>query len=99
MTERDLMAENYLITDYMHAERRYYGLSKTAIPVIAMQIVNTLPERARNCLKRHGIHSDYVLTKMSPSDLLAMTNFGEKSLEQVKNALAAQGLSLRKDND
>jgi DNA-directed RNA polymerase subunit alpha len=54
-----------------------------------------LSERPRNCLKRARIDSIGQLVQKSEDDLLAITNFGSKSLEEVIQKLDERGLSLR----
>ena len=54
-----------------------------------------LTERPRNCLKRAQIHTLSELLDNTPDDLLAITNFGEKSLDEVVAKLDERGLSLR----
>ena len=51
--------------------------------------------RAYNCLKRAGIQTIGDLVQKSESELKAIPNFGERSIDEVKEALAALGLSLR----
>jgi DNA-directed RNA polymerase subunit alpha len=54
-----------------------------------------LSERPRNCLKRAQVNSIGELLKKSEDDLLAITNFGQKSLDEVIAKLDERGLSLR----
>ncbi|MGH8935192.1 MAG: DNA-directed RNA polymerase subunit alpha [Acidimicrobiia bacterium] len=54
-----------------------------------------LSERPRNCLRRAQIHTVGELVQRSPEDLLDITNFGQKSLEEVVAKLDELGLSLR----
>ena len=54
-----------------------------------------LTERPRNCLKRAQINTLSELLERTPEDLLAITNFGEKSLDEVVAKLDERGLSLR----
>ena len=53
-----------------------------------------LTERPRNCLKRAQINTIGELLERSEIDLLAITNFGQKSLDEVKAKLDERGLSL-----
>ncbi|MGA2803414.1 MAG: DNA-directed RNA polymerase subunit alpha C-terminal domain-containing protein, partial [Acidimicrobiales bacterium] len=53
------------------------------------------PERPRNCLKRAQINTVGELIERSAEDLLAITNFGQKSLDEVLERLDERGLSLR----
>ena len=54
-----------------------------------------LSERPRNCLKRAQINSIGELLQKTDDDLLAITNFGQKSLDEVIAKLDERGLSLR----
>lgn len=54
-----------------------------------------LSERPRNCLKRGQVHTIGELLQKSEDDLLALTNFGQKSLDEVKQKLDERGLTLR----
>jgi DNA-directed RNA polymerase subunit alpha len=50
-----------------------------------------LSVRAFNCLKRSGITRVGQVLTMSQDDLLAVRNFGEKSLNELKDTLTARG--------
>jgi DNA-directed RNA polymerase subunit alpha len=54
-----------------------------------------LSERPRNCLKRAQINTVGELLTKTPDDLLTITNFGQKSLDEVIAKLDERGLSLR----
>lgn len=54
-----------------------------------------LSERPRNCLKRAQVNTVGELVQKSEDDLLAITNFGQKSLDEVLAKLDERGLSLR----
>ncbi|MBV9952690.1 MAG: DNA-directed RNA polymerase subunit alpha [Acidimicrobiia bacterium] len=54
-----------------------------------------LSERPRNCLKRAQVNTVGELLRKSEDDLLAITNFGQKSLDEVIAKLDERGLSLR----
>ena len=54
-----------------------------------------LSVRPYNCLKRAGIQTVGDLVKKSEEEVAAVKNFGRKSLDEVKEKLAAHGLSLR----
>jgi DNA-directed RNA polymerase subunit alpha len=53
--------------------------------------------RSYNCLKRVGIETIGELVVKSEAELAAIPNFGKKSIEEVKETLAAHGLTLRDD--
>jgi DNA-directed RNA polymerase subunit alpha len=54
-----------------------------------------LSERPRNCLKRAQVNSVGELLEKTEDDLLAITNFGQKSLDEVIEKLDERGLTLR----
>ncbi|MBM3671642.1 MAG: DNA-directed RNA polymerase subunit alpha [Actinobacteria bacterium] len=54
-----------------------------------------LSERPRNCLKRARVDTIGQLVQKTEDDLLAITNFGSKSLEEVLQKLDERGLALR----
>ncbi|HWQ23672.1 MAG TPA: DNA-directed RNA polymerase subunit alpha [Gaiellaceae bacterium] len=51
--------------------------------------------RSYNCLKRVGIETIGDLTSKSENELVAIPNFGRKSIEEVRAALAQHGLTLK----
>ena len=53
--------------------------------------------RSYNCLKRAGIQTVGDLVRKSESELNAIPNFGQKSIEEVIETLHARGLDLRQD--
>jgi DNA-directed RNA polymerase subunit alpha len=54
-----------------------------------------LSERPRNCLKRAQVNTIGELLQKSIDDLLTVTNFGQKSLDEVIEKLDERGLSLK----
>ena len=54
-----------------------------------------LSERPRNCLKRVQVNSIGELLSKSQDDLLSITNFGQKSLDEVIVKLDERGLALK----
>ncbi|MBA2436780.1 MAG: DNA-directed RNA polymerase subunit alpha [Acidimicrobiia bacterium] len=54
-----------------------------------------LSERPRNCLKRAQVNTVGELLQKTEEDLLAITNFGQKSLDEVAEKLDERGLTLR----
>ena len=54
-----------------------------------------LSERPRNCLKRAQVDTVGQLLEKTEDDLLAVTNFGQKSLDEVIEKLDERGLALR----
>jgi DNA-directed RNA polymerase subunit alpha len=54
--------------------------------------------RSYNCLKRVGIETIGDLVSKTENELGAIPNFGKKSIEEVKETLAAHSLGLRGDD-
>jgi DNA-directed RNA polymerase subunit alpha len=53
--------------------------------------------RSYNCLKRAGVQTVGDLVRKSESELNAIHNFGQKSIEEVIETLDSRGLALRPD--
>jgi len=53
-----------------------------------------LPVRVLNCLHRGGINTVGQLVEKTEEDLLALRSFGARSIEDVKEKLAKEGLAL-----
>ncbi len=53
-----------------------------------------LSERPRNCLRRARLETIGQLMSMSAEELLALTNFGQKSLDEIIEKLDERGLAL-----
>src|SRR4051812_2169667 len=58
-----------------------------------------LSERPRNCLKRAQVNTVGELVEETIDDLMAITNFGQKSLDEVIQKLDERGLSLRRKGE
>src|SRR6202522_2767287 len=72
------------------------GSATTGSPDLDLPIEDLdLSERPRNCLKRAQINTVGELIQKSEDDLLAITNFGQKSLDEVLQKLDERGLALR----
>ncbi|MGB3097294.1 MAG: DNA-directed RNA polymerase subunit alpha C-terminal domain-containing protein [Candidatus Deferrimicrobiaceae bacterium] len=56
-----------------------------------------LSVRTTNCLEDRGIFSVNDLLNCTPKDLLSISNFGEKTLEEVYTALDSIGLHRQDD--
>ncbi|MCO6456192.1 MAG: DNA-directed RNA polymerase subunit alpha [Pirellulaceae bacterium] len=54
-----------------------------------------LTVRTTNCLEERGIFTVRDLLNCTPKDLLAISNFGEKTLEEVYSALEGIGFTRR----
>ncbi|MEE0653899.1 MAG: DNA-directed RNA polymerase subunit alpha C-terminal domain-containing protein, partial [Bifidobacterium criceti] len=65
-------------------------------PEMAVPIENlNLTQRSYNCLKREGIHTVGELVNHTEQDLLDIRNFGQKSIDEVKEKLQSLGRSLK----
>ena len=53
-----------------------------------------LSVRSRNCLQKMGIHTLGDLARCSEQELLASKNFGETSLDEIREMLMSKGLQL-----
>jgi DNA-directed RNA polymerase subunit alpha len=72
------------------------GATTTGSPDLDLPIEDLdLSERPRNCLKRAQVNTIGELVEKTVDDLLAITNFGQKSLDEVIQKLDERGLSLR----
>src|SRR5919205_2003904 len=89
-----------LVAD-LSGERRGLELGEVASPASTSPDLDLpieeldLSERPRNCLKRARVDTIGQLVQKSEDDLLAITNFGSKSLEEVLQKLDERGLALR----
>ena len=54
-----------------------------------------LSVRSYNCLKREGINSLSELVALSETQLMNIRNFGQKSVDEVKEKLTEMGLTLK----
>lgn len=73
------------------AEKKRDRMSQVlSIPVTDFE----LSVRSRNCLQKMGIMTLGDLCRCTESDLLASKNFGETSLQEIKDMLASKGLRL-----
>ena len=72
------------------------AIVETSSPELDMPIEDLdLSERTRNCLKRGQVNSIGELLEKSMDDLMAITNFGSKSLDEVIQKLDERGLALK----
>jgi DNA-directed RNA polymerase subunit alpha len=72
------------------------GIAAAGSPDLDLPIEDLdLSERPRNCLKRAQVNSIGELLEKTEDDLLAITNFGQKSLDEVIQKLDERGLSLK----
>ncbi len=70
--------------------------AKDNVPDLDLPIEDLdLSERPRNCLKRAQVNTIGELLLKSTDDLLNITNFGQKSLDEIIQKLDERGLALR----
>jgi DNA-directed RNA polymerase subunit alpha len=80
----------------MGLELSVTGPQSSSSPDLDLRIEDLdLTERPRNCLKRAQINTIGELVDRTLDDLLNITNFGQKSLDEVLQKLDERGLSLR----
>jgi DNA-directed RNA polymerase subunit alpha len=72
------------------------GASSNGLDEILIEELE-LGVRSYNCLKRAGIQTVGDLVRKSESELNAIPNFGQKSIEEVIETLHSRGLDLRQD--
>jgi DNA-directed RNA polymerase subunit alpha len=65
--------------------------SEMAMPIESMD----LTVRSYNCLKREGINNVSELVALSEHQLMNIRNFGQKSVDEVRDKLIEMGLSLK----
>ena len=56
-----------------------------------------LSTRILNCFRSYEIRTIGDLASKSPDDLMAYRNFGRKCLDEIRDALAKEGLELKND--
>jgi DNA-directed RNA polymerase subunit alpha len=87
---RDAMAAKSMFYDE-DAERTFDKFAQVLeIPVTDFE----LSVRSRNCLKKMNIKTLGDLTRVSEAQLLSSKNFGETSLQEIKEMMASKGLRL-----
>ncbi len=87
---KDAEASKTMYYDEDQARRLAKRNAVLDIPVTDFE----LSVRARNCLKKMNIRTLGDLVRTTEVDLLAYKNFGETSLKEIKDMLAAKGLRL-----
>jgi DNA-directed RNA polymerase subunit alpha len=87
---RDCEASQTMFFDEDHERRedRRNQILRTPISEFELSV------RSRNCLAKMNIESLGDLVKKSEQELLAYKNFGETSLQEIKDILAQKGLRL-----
>ena len=87
---RDLNAEAEGI-EIGQAPAEAIGSGELATPIEELD----LSVRSYNCLKREGINTVSELVALSETQLMNIRNFGQKSVDEVKDKLQELGLSLK----
>ena len=87
---RDVQASQsmYFDEDHERREDRRAQILRTPISEFELSV------RSRNCLAKMNIETLGDLVKKSEQELLAYKNFGETSLQEIKDILAQKGLRL-----
>ena len=78
----------YFDEDHERREDRRAAVLRTPISEFELSV------RSRNCLAKMNIESLGDLVRKSEAELLAYKNFGETSLQEIKDILAQKGLRL-----
>ncbi len=87
---RDAEASQVMYYDEESERRRDKRNQVLEIPVTDFE----LSVRSRNCLKKMNIRTLGDLIRHTEQDLLSYKNFGETSLQEIKDMLASKGLYL-----
>jgi DNA-directed RNA polymerase subunit alpha len=87
---KDAMASTtmYYDPDDQHAQSKFSQVLE--IPVTDFE----LSVRSRNCLKKMNIRTLGDLTRVTEQQLLSSKNFGETSLQEIKEMMGSKGLRL-----
>ncbi len=79
-------------TDVKGNSKKTFPLNKILLSLIEEEL--ELSYRSQNCLNNAGIKLMGQLVQKSESELLALKNFGRKSLKEIHEDLTAMGLTL-----
>jgi DNA-directed RNA polymerase subunit alpha len=100
ISDASKILDRYLILffDFQHQEEELAGVPEGE-STLARQLQTRIEDldfsvRTMNCLRREGIATVGELVQRTESDLMAIRNFGRKSLTEVKEKLAGMGLKL-----
>ena len=96
--------DRYLILFFDFGEQEEHGIFAehlgAMVPGADKRIKNLgFSVRTFNCLRKVGISTVAELIAHSESELIAIKNFGRKSLNEVKDKLVEMGLSLRESGE
>ncbi|MGE0193016.1 MAG: DNA-directed RNA polymerase subunit alpha C-terminal domain-containing protein [Planctomycetota bacterium] len=87
---KDVLASQNMYYDEDHERREDRRAQVMRTPISEFE----LSVRSRNCLSRMDITTLGDLVRKSEAELLAYKNFGETSLQEIKDILAQKGLRL-----
>jgi len=95
---RDVRASKTMYYDEERERRRDKRNQVLEIPVTDFELIPVtdfeLSVRSRNCLKKMNIRTLGELIRHTEQELLSYKNFGETSLQEIKDMLASKGLYL-----
>ena len=92
---RDVVASQSMYFDEDHERREDRRAQVMRTPISEFE----LSVRSRNCLAKMNIDSLGDLVRKTEAELLAYKNFGETSLQEIKDILAQKGLRLGMSGD
>jgi DNA-directed RNA polymerase subunit alpha len=96
---RMYLSDAHASLDMVYDEDRQRELARKA-ELLAVPVSDfELSVRVRNCLQRMDIHTLGDLVYHTEEELLASKNFGETSLQEIKEMLAARNLRLGQDRE
>lgn len=88
------------LKDAQASVTQYYNPDEDQISMANRQVMEVpvtdfeLSVRSRNCLKKMGIRTLGDLTRINEISLLGSKNFGETSLDEIRNIMNAKGLRI-----
>ncbi len=92
---KDVLASQNMFYDEDHERREDRRAQVLRTPISEFE----LSVRSRNCLSKMNITTLGDLVSKSEAELLAYKNFGETSLQEIKDILAQKGLRLGMSNE
>lgn len=95
MFEKDAMAAQGMFYDEDLERRSDKRAAVLRLPVTDFE----LSVRSRNCLAKMGVRTLGDLVQKTEAELLSYKNFGETSLQEIKDVLAQKGLRLGMSRD
>jgi DNA-directed RNA polymerase subunit alpha len=88
--EKDILSASMMVYDEEKEKRQDRQNKILEIPISDFE----LSVRSRNCLKKMNIHTVGDLLRTSESELLSYKNFGETSLQEIKQILEIKEMRL-----